>query len=837
MPNRAGELLPPPDRVWNDLGAMASAGINTLRTYTTPPRWLLDYCAELGLKVVAGIFWEGRQCLFDDPETMLLIERQFAQEVESIAGHPAVLMVCLGNEIPPQVARWHGKSQVETFLKRLRDCVKEIDPEMLVTYASYPPTEFLDLSFLDVIGFNVYLEHEPQFRDYLARLQMLAGNKPLFVSELGLDSRRNGVERQAEILTWQLQAVWEKGLAGVTAYAWTDEWAVGGVPVEDWDFGLVDRQRRPKPALEALRRNYLSSPYDLRAGKWPLVSVVCCAYNAAATVGETLASLGKLTYPNYEVVVVDDGSRDETASIAARHPFRLLRVENGGLSRARNLGIAAARGEFVAFIDADAAADPDWLYFLVTQMEEQNAAGCGGPNLSPLADPEAAQQIDKAPGNPVHVLLDNETAEHIPGCNMAFRKEVLQAIGGFDPSYRVAGDDVDVCWKILERGEKLAFSPAAIVWHHRRSSWRAYLKQQRGYGKAEALLEARYPERYRLASGAVWRGRVYEGPQPLPPPWSMRGRQRVLHGPQCRGLFQSVYTPESPWWFSMLVTPQFYLLNASVALTGLAFARSGFALWQVPLILAGLGVTASLYCCFEAALRMCSGEELPRPHFWTRVTTVAALHFLQPWSRWLGQLEGARENRKRQAWPARSEQLLWAGWDRRDEWLTLLTRLLQEAGIEAREGDDWGRHDLELRAFPGYTARVESVVEHQTTIRFRAEVGVTPALQWVQGTLLALTVGAACIPETWPLLLPLGTALHALYREKRRMSAVLTTVGRRAGVILGMVPLTKERTASGSEAEEPFRLPASAGWAIAGIKGGEVRSSSHQGSALVEEEG
>ncbi len=143
---------------------------------------------------------------------------------------------------------------------------------------------------------------------------------------------------------------------------------------------------------------------------------------------------------------MDDGSTDATAEIAGRYACRVVQVPNGGLSRARNIGIRAATGEFVAFIDSDAAADPDWLYFLVTQMVRQGAAACGGPNLSPPGDPEAAQRVDRAPGNPVQVLVDNELAEHIPGCNMAFRKRALEAIGGFNPVYRTAGDDVDVCW-------------------------------------------------------------------------------------------------------------------------------------------------------------------------------------------------------------------------------------------------------------------------------------------------------------------------------------------------------------------------------------------------------
>src|SRR3989442_7014584 len=97
-------------------------------------------------------------------------------------------------------------------------------------------------------------------------------------------------------------------------------------------------------------------------------------------------------------------------------------------------------------------------------------AAVGGPNLPPPGDGPIAECIARAPGGPVHVLLSDREAEHLPGCNMAFRKARLEAIGGFDPQFRTAGDDVDVCWRLEERGFTLGFSPAAMVWHHRRNS-------------------------------------------------------------------------------------------------------------------------------------------------------------------------------------------------------------------------------------------------------------------------------------------------------------------------------------------------------------------------------
>ena len=107
------------------------------------------------------------------------------------------------------------------------------------------------------------------------------------------------------------------------------------------------------------------------------------------------------------------------------------------------------------------------------------------------------------------MLLSDTVAEHIPGCNMAFRRECLEAIGGFDVQFRTAGDDVDVCWRLQQRGWTLGFHAAAMVWHHRRNSVKAYWRQQRGYGRAEALLERKWPEKYNRVGHPAWAGRVY----------------------------------------------------------------------------------------------------------------------------------------------------------------------------------------------------------------------------------------------------------------------------------------------------------------------------------------
>ena len=113
----------------------------------------------------------------------------------------------------------------------------------------------------------------------------------------------------------------------------------------------------------------------------------------------------------------------------------------------------------MAYVDDDAYPDPHWLTYVAEIFINTTHAAVGGPNIPPPGDGPIADCVANAPGGPAHVLLSDQEAEHIPGCNMAFRKAVLQAIGGFDPQFRVAGDDVDVCWRLQKQGWTVVSTP------------------------------------------------------------------------------------------------------------------------------------------------------------------------------------------------------------------------------------------------------------------------------------------------------------------------------------------------------------------------------------------
>ena len=642
-PDDDGDQFPVAARVEQDFAAMAAAGINTVRTYTPPTSLVLDTARRHGLHVMAGLAWPQHLPFLDDRNLARRIRREAAETVRRIAEHPAALLFVLGNEIPPGIVRWHGHRRVDRFLDDLYHEVKSAAPESLLTYANFPPTEHLELEAYDVYSCNVYLHREEDLRGYLARLQHLAGARPLLLAEAGADSIRQGPEGQAALTEAHVRAAFAEGACGAVVYSWTDEWWRGGRRVDDWAFGLVDEARHPKPALAATERAFAAAPFPAEAREqWPSVSVVVCAYDAADTIADCLSSLEALTYPDVEIIVVNDGSRDATGEIARGYPsVRLIEIPNGGLATARNVGLAAATGDIVAYTDADVRVDRDWLTYLVQPFLTSDVAGVGGPNVVPADDPWVAQCVARAPGAPTHVMLDDRIAEHVPGCNMAFRKDALLAVDGFNPVYLRAGDDVDICWRLQARGLKIGFSPAALVWHHHRNSVRAYWRQQVGYGEGESWLDAHHPEKF-LGGQMTWRGSIYS---PLP---FLRGasERRVNTGVWGTAAFPAVYSTRSGGWHYLPHSPAW--IAGSFVLFNIGFwgPLAGMDAAWLPLIAGTVGGAVTIARCVRYGWRSdLDGVQRAggRPGGWSLLRhrlMIAWLHLIQPLARFRGQLRG-----------------------------------------------------------------------------------------------------------------------------------------------------------------------------------------------------
>jgi O-antigen biosynthesis protein len=747
-PVEGGEAYPDRRTVETDFAAMAEAGINAVRTYAVPPRWLLDAAAAHGLRLMVGLPWEQHVAFLDDRGRDRSIEERVRAGVRACAGHPAVLCYAIGNEIPAPIVRWHGRRRIEAFLERLYKAAKSEDPEGLVTYVSFPTTEYLQLPFLDLVCFNVFLEDQERLDSYLGRLQNIADDRPLIVTELGLDSRRHGETAQALSLDWQIRTAFASGCAGAFVFAWTDEWHRGDQDIEDWDFGLTDRERNPKPALDSVRRAFSELPFPSGLS-WPMVSVIVCSHNGAETLSDCLGGLAKLRYPSYEVIVVNDGSTDETPDIAARYGARLIDTENGGLSRARNIGLSAATGEIVAYLDDDACPDPDWLSYLAHSFITRNDAAYGGPNIPPAEDGPVAECVANAPGGPTHVLLSDREAEHIPGCNAAFRRSALDALGGFDPRFRAAGDDVDICWRMRERGWTLGFNPAAMVWHRRRRSVRGYLRQQRGYGQAEALLERKWPEKYSAGGHVTWRGRLYGNGFSRK---SSRRRWHVYYGKWGTGLFQSIYEPPGRASGLMPLMPEWYLLILVLSLLSAVGLLWEPLLLTLPLL--GVAAGAALVQGAMSGLKAQFANRRRQPvHLVGMRLLTAALYLLQPLARLRGRLGSGltpwrRRGPRHFALPRRLTRATWSErWKAPEERLHKLETAVRGRGAGVLSGGDYDRWDLEVQGGPIGAVRMrEAVEEHgggRQLTRFRAWPRVAGWALALTALFVGLVVAAA----------------------------------------------------------------------------------------------
>lgn len=296
---------------------------------------------------------------------------------------------------------------------------------------------------------------------------------------------------------------------------------------------------------------------------------------------------------------------------------------------------------------------------------------------------------------------------------MAFRKSGLSAIGGFDAQFRRAGDDVDVCWRIQNMGWTIGFSPAALVWHHRRASIGAYLKQQKSYGQAEALLQRKWPEKFNIAGQMEWHGRLY-GAGLL---HGLGLSHRIYHGARGSAPFQSLrspvpsslsYLPAMPEW--LVVT----LFLGGLSALGWLWPR---LLWCVPLFALAVGVSV-----YQAAVS--AGEATRFGSLGSSRAGLAGLrcltflfYLLQPAARLWGRvsyglLPGKPRVPRVLAWPVRKKLSYWSEeWQVPEQRLKRLESAICERGVMLVRGGNYDRWDFEVRTGLLGAARLLLTVE------------------------------------------------------------------------------------------------------------------------------
>lgn len=498
-------------------------GFNTLRILGQPSPEVVKMARENEFRLLISLDWNHNVDFLQAKSGELKrAKKQLLQLTKEFGEDPLLLGILIADRIPSMLVRWMGPRRMQRALGELIELGEKAAPHCQFGYRNFAPTDYLRPPGQDLVSFCVDLEDREALHGILQRLQIQAGDLPLVV---------NASPRDLEEQRWFLDECSKAGVAGIE---------IAGDPT-------------------ALAESLPDSEEFLPESKeTPLISVVVCTHRRHRLLRGCLESLNRLDYPNVEVVVVNDGNDEEVERVVSEFPeMRHLALNHSGLSAARNLGAAKAKGEIIAFTDDDCEVDRQWLFWLAKFFEDSEFAATGGPNIAPAPTNWEQACIIAAPGGPCHVMLDDEEAEHVAGCNLAVRKGAWETVGGFDERFRNAGDDVDFCWRLRNAGFRIGFCPPAFVWHQRRFSFPAYVRQQIGYGEAEGQLVFAHPDRCAGFGPIRWEGWVYEH-EPA-------SGFRVFHGQRGDAAFQVIYADPGKPTFGQ-IDPRFRSAKTEAAM-------------------------------------------------------------------------------------------------------------------------------------------------------------------------------------------------------------------------------------------------------------------------------
>jgi glycosyltransferase involved in cell wall biosynthesis len=225
------------------------------------------------------------------------------------------------------------------------------------------------------------------------------------------------------------------------------------------------------------------------------ISVIVPAFNAAETLGRCLAALSKQTLPPGEILVVDDGSRDETAEIANLYSVRVISQANAGPAAARNTGAQAARGDLILFTDADCAPALDWVERMVAPFADPVVAGAKGVYETTQTEP-VARFVQIEYEDKYDRMLGQEGIDFIDTYSAAYRRGIFLEAGGFDTSFPTASvEDQEFSFRLAGAGKRLVFMQNARVAHIHDRTLFEYIQRKFWIGYWKALVTRRHPSK------------------------------------------------------------------------------------------------------------------------------------------------------------------------------------------------------------------------------------------------------------------------------------------------------------------------------------------------------
>lgn len=449
---------------------------------------LLGIVGQAGLYALVEITIDPSD--LDSPRGIRTTATRLAHTADVLRGDPALLGYLI--DCPIKAGNLCGRAldEVRRRLDTLVRAIRESDGRALVAFKHRADAPTVVLADEDLIYVTLEKIAPADLGSAMLALHNLAGAHPLVI-EFGEE-----LPGQEELVAHAFGL----GAAGVVAPAMRPAASPGWLNVrmlsagELLPFATLDGSSTPLPAAT------------------PMVSVVVCARDDDRTIAECLESIGRLQYPNYELIVVDEGSRDRSSEIAAvSSGARLIRASCAGFGAARNAAVRAARGELIAFTRADCVVDPDWLTLAVHAMLDCGLDGCCGPIYSsPELDGLVTRIIASLDCRTSRPATGDRVVELADG-NMIVRKVPLLDAGGFDPRFDDIGGDIDLSARMIDAGMALGWCPAGFVWRRGGNRFGEFYHRQITQGRADAILAIKRPARFSVSRTRAHREAVASG--------------------------------------------------------------------------------------------------------------------------------------------------------------------------------------------------------------------------------------------------------------------------------------------------------------------------------------
>ena len=247
-------------------------------------------------------------------------------------------------------------------------------------------------------------------------------------------------------------------------------------------------------------RYYAKAEIPQKLRRPPMVSVVIACPSESWMLDECLAGLAAQTYRNFEVIVLPDGGEAWEGEKVRWIPTGKVRP-----AEKRNAGIAASRGDIVAFIDDDAYPDANWLEYAIKYFGDPTVGAVGGPGVTPPGD----GYMSRLGGRVYDSIFVSGSyryryraggvrrdVDDYPSCNLLVRKSLLLTIGSYRTDFW-PGEDTLLCKDIVDMGRRIVYDPWVIVFHHRRALFMPHLRQLGRYAFHRGFFVKRFPSNSR----------------------------------------------------------------------------------------------------------------------------------------------------------------------------------------------------------------------------------------------------------------------------------------------------------------------------------------------------